>query len=224
MLATSLFLVGCYDSPLTPSETVQHFWSAVLSGDVKRVEQLVTRESLSQLPKTNEEFNDASVSFGKMQIKSDRASIETTLTQTTTTDQRTVTVATTFNTVLDKQDGLWKVNYLDTNNSLADSKRKKGLSKLVDDLDKLGRDVTGKLGGVLKDWEKVTPKIKKDLEELGNSMQKQLQESIDKHGPEIQDKLQEFTDSLDDVLKDLEKGMPGTEKEKDAEDPKARMI
>lgn len=224
MVSVNLTLLACNESPLTPSETVQHFWAALLSGEVTRAQQYVTRESLSELQQTNQDFSETTVSFGKINLESNRATIETTLTKATMTDQRTVTVATTFQTVLDKQDKLWRVNYIATRKSLDDSKRKKGLSKLVDDLEELGRDVKGQLGGVLENWEKVTPKIKQDLEELGNSMQKQLQDSIDKHGPEVQEKLQEFTESLDDVLKDLEKSVPETEKSSEEEDPKARMI
>ena len=217
-------LTACYEQPLTPSQTVQQFWSALLTGDVNNAEKYVTTETREAVLEVGEEFKGNTIAFGNIQIESDRAVIETTLTQKLASESVKKSAPTTFNTILVKQNELWKVNYAETRKSLDDAKQKKGLSKLVDDLEKLGRDVTGQLGGVLKNWEKVTPEIKKDLETLGESVQKQLQDSIDKHGPELQEKLQEFTESLDDAIKDLEKSLPAPEDKEETEEPNARMI
>lgn len=217
-------LMACYEQPLTPSQTVQQFWSALLTGDVNKAGDYATTETQAALLEVGEEFKDTAVAFGKIQIESDHALIETTLTKKLASESVKKPAPTTFNTVLDKQNELWKVNYAETRKSLDDAKQKKGLSKLVDDLEKLGRDVTGQLGGVLKNWEEVTPEIKKDLENLGESVQKQLQDSIDQHGPELQEKLQEFTESLDDAIKDLEKSLPAPGDKEETEEPNARMI
>lgn len=224
ILFTMSLLTACYEQALSPSQTVQHFWSALLNGDLNEAGDYVTTDSIAELPQASEDLKDASVSFGKIQLESNRAIIETTLTQSANTNKNNVSASTTFNTVLNKKDKLWKVNYIATKKSLDDAQRKKGLSKLVDDLENLGRDITGQLGGVLENWEKVTPEIKKDLEQLGDSVQKQLQESIDKHGPELQQKLEDFTDSLEDALKELEKSVPDKEEKDQQATPDGRMI
>jgi gas vesicle protein len=227
ILAIVLLAVGasasCSHAPLTPSQTVQHYWAALISGNLDNAKQYSTEESAVAMGELQKEFAAASVSFGKVILESNKARIETTLSYSPG-EQKKNASSTTFETVLNKQEQDWKVDYVATKKSLDDARRKKGLSKLVDDLEKLGRDVSGKLDGVIKNWEEVTPEIKEDLEELGNSMQKQLQESIDKHGPEIQKKLQDFTESIDDALKDLEKSLPQEKKEEKPQDPEARMI
>ena len=113
---------------------------------------------------------------------------------------------------------------LEFRKSLDQSRDKKGLTKLVDDLHKYGLHFSDQLDGALKKWEDAKPELKKDLEELGESVQKELQNSIDKHGPELQRNLQQFTESLDDLLKDLEKSLPDKKREDEAQEPKARMI
>ena len=222
VLATTA-LVSCKHAPLTPSQTVQHFWSALINGDLENAQRYSTSESIEMISELQKDFAAASVSFGKVNIANNQAKIETTLSYNLHADGK-ATNSIGFETILDKQEVDWKVNYTATKKSLEDARRKKGLSKLVDDLEKFGRDVSGQLDGVIKNWEQVTPEIKKDLEELGNSMQKQLQESVDKHGPEIQKKLQEFSESLGDALKDFQKSIPRDKKEDNEQKPEGRMI
>lgn len=228
LLAAAVMAINaCTHTPLTPSQTVQHFWSALIEGDLNNARKYSTPESASSVEMLQSEFSTASVSFGQVKLESNQALIETTLTRN---HQKNEPSTTTFNTVLTKHEDQWKVNYIATSKSLEDSQRKKGLSRLVDDLGKLGRDMSGQLDGVLKNWEEMTPKIKKDLEELGNSVQKELQDSIDKHGPEMQQKLQDFADSLEKAFKGLDESLPdskkdnGQDNDEAGEQPKGRMI
>ena len=230
ILVTSLILssvYSCSHTPLTPSQTVQHFWSAVISGDLENAKQFSTSDSLPAIKELQNEFSSASVTFNKVNIESNKARIETTLTMMSEKPGDTVSTSTTFDTFLDRKDNNWKVNYPATKRSFDEARQKKGLSKLAEDLQTFGRDISGQMEGVIKHWEEVTPQIQKDLEELGNSVQKQLQDSIDRHGPELQKKLQEFTESLDDAIRDLQKSMPKDKKKKDTEDkqePEGRLI
>jgi len=217
-------VASCSHTPLTPSQTVQNFWSAAISGDVNSIKEFSTPESHPALEELQREYTSASVTFGKVSIESDSAKIETTL--VTTNDSRKNS-STTFETYLNRHDKIWKVDYPATRKSLDDARQKKGLSQLVEDLKKFGSDLSGQMEGVIKHWEEASPQIKKDLEQLGSSVQKQLQESIDKHGPELQKKLQEFTESLDDAIKDLQKSLPKDKNKDQLEDnqaPEGRLI
>ena len=210
--------VACTHTPLTPSQTVQHFWSAVIDGDSERALKYMNESKDVSIDSLQSEVSDKEISFGKVSIQSEQAKVETTIASTT----KELTV---FTTVLEKEQELWKVNYLATKKSLDQSKEKKGLGKLVDDLRKLGKSFSGQLDGVIKNWEQATPKLKQDLEDLGESVQKQIQDSVDKHGPELQKNLQEFTESLDEALKELDKEDSPKEKQSDeAGETKPRMI
>jgi len=230
LLLLILFLIatGCTHTPLTPTQTVEHFWTAVITGNVESAARYASLDSVDVVKKLNSEYTGSSVTFGKVNLESTTAGVETVLVPPVSQSESTTpeSAGSTFTTVLKMQDTDWKVDYVATRKSLDDSQHKKGLSKLADDLGKLGRDVSGQLNGVIKNWEKITPEIKKNLEDMGASVQKQLQDSIDKHGPEVQKKLQEFTESLDDALKDLGKKLPKSDSEKKeiSEEPDAKLI
>lgn len=217
MLVLLLSISGCSQPPLTPSQTVQHFWTAMVSGDLENAKHYVTKGTSLIANDFQKELENKAITFGKISIQSNEAKIETTITNNKKQ-------STTFHTVLEKQQQLWKVNYLATKKLYEKAREKKGLDQLVDDLHKFGRNFSGQLDDALKNWEEAKPELKKDLEELGSSVQKQLQDSIDKHGPELQKNLQEFTESLDKALEELEKSLPKEKEAEESKEPKARMI
>lgn len=202
---TLLVLQGCSSTPLTPSQTAQHFWEAMLLEDADVAAQYATGDSVPVLEKNRGEFKQAAVSFGQVSIQSDRANIETALRFPSEKNSQPFR----FNTTLIKDKQNWKVDFVTTRGAYEQSKQKRGLSKLVDDLSQFGHKFSGQLNETLKHWDEASPQIKKDLENLGESVQKDLQSAIDKYGPELQDNLQEFTESLDDALKELQKHQPG---------------
>jgi hypothetical protein len=218
-----LSIQACSAIPLTPSQTVEQFWGAVLASDTETAGRFVTTQSLSELSSMQEEWQDATVKFGEVQISSDQASVETTL-DVTQNDQATTTK---FSTVLQREASQWRVDWLETKKSLDIAREKRGINKLVDDLEKLGRDVTGQLNDAMKNWEEMQPEIKQDLNDLGEQIQQDVEGAIDRYGPEIQRKLQDLNDSLEEALKELEKAVPQPPQQPQPEpeqQPEGRMI
>jgi hypothetical protein len=218
-----LSIQACSAIPLTPSQTVEQFWGAVLASDTETAGRFVTTQSLSELSSMQEELQDATVKFGEVQISSYQASVETTL-DVTQNDQATTTK---FSTVLQREASQWRVDWLETKKSLDIAREKRGINKLVDDLEKLGRDVTGQLNDAMKNWEEMQPEIKQDLNDLGEQIQQDVEGAIDRYGPEIQRKLQDLNDSLEEALKELEKAVPQPPQQPQPEpeqQPEGRMI
>lgn len=218
-----LSIQACSAIPLTPSQTVEQFWGAVLASDTETAGRFVTTQSLSELSSMQEEWQGATVKFGEVQISSDQASVETTL-DVTQNDQATTTK---FSTVLQREASQWRVDWLETKKSLDIAREKRGINKLVDDLEKLGRDVTGQLNDAMKNWEEMQPEIKQDLNDLGEQIQQDVEGAIDRYGPEIQRKLQDLNDSLEEALKELEKAVPQPPQQPQPEpeqQPEGRMI
>jgi len=215
-----MLMSGCSTTPLTPSQTAQNFWAAVLADDGETAGRYVTQASRSDLESMPNEINEATISFGEIRIKSDQASIETSLKY----DKAAESNATTFTTYLQREDKNWRVDLIETKKSLEKSKEKRGLNKLVDDLQKLGRDFSTQMEEMRKNWDDAQPEIKKELEELGESVQEDVEGAIDKYGPEIQQNLQELTDSLDDALKELQKSLPREGEPEQEAQPKGRLI
>jgi uncharacterized protein YPO0396 len=213
---------GCSSVPLTPSQTAQQFWDAVLTDNLETAGRFITRESAPELQAMRMEAQGVTVSVGKVQMAGDHATVETTIEKA----QPGRLEKTGFTTYLKREHDTWRVDLLETRRSLVSAREMRGLDKLVDDLQKLGRDITGQLNDARKNWEKMEPEIKQDLKELGESVQKDVEGAIEKYGPEIQQKLEGLSKSLDEALKELEKAVP-QEKPRDKEEQpssEGRMI
>ncbi|WP_455200307.1 hypothetical protein [Kaarinaea lacus] len=223
LIFLTFFLIqGCSTTPLTPSQTAQNFWAAVLAEDDDTASRYITKASTSTLESMPKEINNATVSFGEIRIKANHASIETSLQY----DDERKSENTTFSTYLQQEEKNWRVDLIETNKSLQKSREKHGLNKLVDDLEKLGHDFSTQMDEMRKNWEEAQPEIKKELEALGKSVQDDVEGAIEKYGPEIEQNLQELTDSLDEALKELQKSLPqqGEPKNEKEEQPEGRLI
>ncbi|MGD8572796.1 MAG: hypothetical protein PVF34_07130 [Gammaproteobacteria bacterium] len=225
-------LSGCGTTPLTPSQTAQHFWAAVLNGDADQASNYATRDSRSLLKEQGhlEQYQQATIAFGQVSIKSDQATVETTL---KTEQSAAAPQSVTFDTVLQREKEHWRVHYPQTRQLLAKTREKKDLDKMVDDLNQLGRRFSGKLNESLEDLREATPELKRDLEALGESVQKDMQDALEKYGPEIERNLQDLTESLEGALKQLDKSMreykkdqqqPDQENAEPEQQPEGRMI
>ena len=213
LILVSGLLQGCGTTPLTPSQTAQHFWAAMLNQDQDNATYYATHESAPRVIEQISDYRQATVSFGQVSIQSEAATIETTLHANKAVEDSSPAPATTFMTVLQREQEQWRVDYLKTRESLEKAREKKGLSKIVDDLNELGRRFSGKIDESLKHWEEAKPELKRDLEDLGESVQKEVEDAMEKYGPEIQRNLQDLTDSLDDAIKKLEKPLPKQKKD-----------
>ena len=217
---TFVLIQGCSTTPLTPSQTAQNFWAAVLAEDDETASRYVTKASESALESMTKAINDATVSFGEIRIKANHASIDTSLQY----DEERKSENTTFSTFLEREEKNWRVDLIETKKSLKKSREKRGLNKLVDDLETLGRDFSLQMDEMRKNWEEAQPEIKKDLKELGESVQEDVEGAIEKYGPEIEQNLQDLTDSLDEALKELQKSLPQQSEPKKEEQPEGRLI
>lgn len=221
VLVLFVLLQGCSTVPLTPSQTAQQFWGALLADDADTASRFSSPASGPELATMHKELVGSTVSFGNVRIASDQASIETTLEMTQAESSET----NKFTTYLKREHDNWRVDLVETKKSLDQSREKHGLNKLVDDLEKLGQDITSQLNAAKKNWEDMQPEIKQDLQDLGESIQQDVEGAINKYGPEIERKLQDLNDSLEEALKELEKAVPQTpQQEPEEQQPEGRMI
>ncbi|WP_455375345.1 hypothetical protein [Kaarinaea lacus] len=211
---------ACSVVPLTPSQTAQQFWGAIITDDAETASRFATPSSGPEFVSMHKEWRGATVAFGEVRIASEQASVETSL---EISQVNTLTKA-EFTTHLLRVHDNWRVDLLETTKSLDKARDKRGLDKLVDDLEKLGRDISGQMNNAMKNWEDMQPEIKQDLQELGESIQEDVQGAIDKYGPEIEKKLQDLNESLEEALKELEKAIPQQPQPEPQEQPEGRMI
>ena len=95
---------GCSAIPLTPSQTVEQFWGAVLASDIETAGRFVTAESRTELSSLQEKWQGATVKFGEVRISSDQANVDTTLDVT----QGEQTATTRFSTFLQREKDQWQ--------------------------------------------------------------------------------------------------------------------
>jgi len=220
----ALFLItvvqGCNAIPLTPSQSAQQFWSAVLADDLETAGRFATPQSVPELQSLQKDLRGAIIRFGEVQISSGQASIETSL-EIAQADRLETTK---FTTHLKREETDWRVDLAQTKQSLDSARERRGMQKLADELQKLGRDVTDQLGHAMKELKKMQPELQRELKSLGESVQKDMQGAIEKYGPEIEQKLKELTESLDGALKELGKAVPQQKAPAKEEQPQGRMI
>jgi len=228
LLITVVLLQACSSTPLTPSQTAQQFWSAMLAGDINSANEFVTDSSKPLLIEKHVAYKNSAVAFGKIAMQKEQANIETTIQPATndTVDKTSADLSSAaFETILKKQKQQWRVDFVETQKSYEQATQAKGVKRLVNDLNNLGHKFTHQLNDALQRWDEAKPQLKKDLENLGDSVQNDLQGAIDKYGPELQHNLQEFTDSIDKALKDLNKQLPPKDQqEQTSPPPKGRLI
>jgi len=239
LMLVVLGLSACSSTPLTPSQTAQHFWAALLNGDTNSAAKFATQASKPLIIEKQNTVKDSSVSFGKITLQSDHAKIETSL-QAGNNENSNATShqadpkpapanpgspSSSFETVLQREQQQWLVDFVATQQSFEQARQANGLKRLVDDFNQLGHQFSNQLDNALKRWDNAQPQIKRDLENLGDSVQKDLQGAIDKYGPELQRNLQDFTESIDKAIKELHQGQPAPKQENEsAQQPKGRLI
>ena len=154
-LLLALVANGC-QSPKQPEQVTVVFWQALLHSDLDLAKQFVSKQSKPLVKPLALEFEDASISTGKIIIEKPRARVETFLKQKNTTRQ--------FTTYLLYEDHAWKVDYARTLRSFSGDV----FENLVRSFDQLGEQLNQQLE------KEVIPQLQQELDSFGEQLKQQL--------------------------------------------------
>jgi len=188
-------LTACATPTLSPSQTAEQFWSAVLAHDVGAAKSFVTVDMPNQIAMIDAQWEGGEVTFGTVQLKQQQAFVETSL----RFQADNITIS-SFNTHLVKQDNGWLVDYKATQESLQRVKKQYSLNKLINSLQDLGKEFSGHVDEAIKELDRTVPEIKADVESLGSAVADEMKRAINKLTPEIKQNIQHLSETLDEVF------------------------
>ncbi len=189
-------LSGCY-AVKSPQEIAQYFWDAMKVQDVEKARSCSTVETRNLINTSIEQFRDASVTLGKVLIDGEITTIETTL---HTCKNGTETTLPLF-TILKKEEGLWRVDYLQTKNTIREDS---SLSDIARDLEELGKKLSDRVDTAVGEIKQKISELQEKVKKLGETASKKIDEAWRKHAAEIKKEIEELGKVLEDVLEKAE--------------------
>jgi len=113
-LLTLLFMLSGCQAVLTPEQVTTVFWEAMAEGNLDSARKYATQETQHLVTK-QQNLEDATVKTGAILIDGSNATVATVMTLKKTEDNKDLS----FDTVLLKENDLWKVDYQRTLNNLS---------------------------------------------------------------------------------------------------------
>ena len=162
-------------------------------GDVKTAQNYTTEDTRMLIKLGDFRWSDASITFDEIRIKGDNAIVDTLIGQ----KESTAVSIVSFQTILKREGGNWKVDYKKTMSTVSDNKN---FSDLMQDMRKFNRELSDNLDDALLQLKKEAPKLKKEAESLSNSVSKSLEK---------------FAQELEKLLEDSRKNNKDSDSEKE---------
>ncbi len=194
VLPVVLLLLAACDENLSPEQTTDKFWSAIKNDNGAVLTAIVTSNTSSaELDKRPAGI--ASWQTGKIIIDNDRSSVDTEITMQDDTGS-----AVKVQTLLEAEQGVWKVNYAATVKQL---QRQNEIDEVFEQLDLLSEKMAEEMNRSVEQFEQALPVIEQELSRIED----QVQEKI----PEIKQRIEEFTKRLEEALKRRKQPEPTNE-------------
>lgn len=199
LLSLSLLamLMSCGSSK-TPDQVSEHFWLGIKTKNIALVKKYSLQSSIDK-DEDLKKINDVTTfSFGKIIIDADKSEIETTI--TSVLNGKTIDIKLT--TYLEKQSGVWRVNFDKTLGQLA---VEQNIAEVLNNIENMKEEMTAQLEEsveVIK--EKVVPEINAKVEEIQEEVIPEIKSELDKAEKNIMQSLPELKDIFDDLLQRIE--------------------
>ena len=192
-------LLSCQSS-MTPLQVSEKFWSGIQKKNISLItiysisDSGYSADDIKQLPDVN------AITFGKIIIDADIAEIQTQA--TIASNDKTVDIA--LKTYLEREDGVWRVNY---KQSVLLLKTNQGMIEL--------------LGGVQEITEELAEEIEESVEEFKEKTLPEIESQLEQAEETLRDKIPEFKNMLDELLEGLKRSIEEALPPK-KEEPKTR--
>ena len=155
LFSVFLLLSGCQTGK-SPEEVTTLFWQALAQGQIDNAKKFVTEDS-QHLVNLQDIETHSTIEVGEAVVEETSASVPTTIMR----HKKRVS----FETMLQKEQAGWKVDYLQTQMNVSMIP----LGDVVKSLQNLG-------GAFAKQLEQQLPQIQKEMESLGEELKKQIDE------------------------------------------------
>jgi len=188
-------LISCQSS-MTPLQVSEKFWEGIQKKNISLITIYSITDSGYSVDDVKQLADVSAISFGRIIIDTDIAEIETQV--TITTDKKNVDIP--LKTYLEREDGVWRVNY---KQSILLLKTNQGMIEI--------------LGGVQELTEDLAEEIEESVEEFKEKAMPEIESKLEQAEEALRDKIPEFKTMLDELLdglkRSLEKAIPPEEEE-----------
>lgn len=193
LISLSLMLSGCY-GPSTPQEVGQDFWEAVLTDDKSDVVEYSTLTDEKYYDRFSKDWVDCQLSFGKLVIDQQEASIDTELAGPTNSGQDDRH----FTTYLVLRDEKWKVDYERTGRSI------KGgvLGELFSTLNQIGNELSKQIQSSADSFSHEMDRMSKEIEQFSREVEQQASESMEKYAEQMRKSIEALEESINRALEE----------------------
>ncbi|MDR4503352.1 MAG: hypothetical protein MRK01_00995 [Candidatus Scalindua sp.] len=193
VLLSSILISGCLESK-PPQQIARYFWDAIEAKDTDTAHKYATVASQDRIDLLEERFKVTEVTFGKILIDGDTTTIETTIQILKSGSDETMPLQ----TVLVKEMGLWKVDYMQTKSTFSIHF---SLAEMLNAMQLFGNRFTEGIDKSLDDLKDKMPEIEKKINELSATASERIREAWEQFLPEIEKKVEEFGKALERALK-----------------------
>ena len=186
-------LISC-GKPKTPQEVADNFWRAVESGNPNQVKKHVSAKDQITMDSLQNIMPITEISFGKIVIDGDIASVDTTV---TLEGDRTMELP--INTHLIKENKQWTVDYERTINTIVAAGK---VAAVINQFKDIGNIVREGIEQSVDELEKAMPNIEEEL----SNLEQQIQQAV----PALKSRFENFSKQLEQALSE-----PATSSESD---------
>lgn len=187
-------LLAC-GKPKTPQEVADNFWRAVESGNPNQVKKHVSAKDQITMDSLQNIMPITEISFGKIVIDGDIASVDTTV---TLEGDRTMELP--INTHLIKENKQWTVDYERTINTIVAAGK---VAAVINQFKDIGNIVREGIEQSVDELEKAMPNIEKEL----SNLEQQIQQAV----PALKSRFENFSKQLEQALSE-----PATSSDEDS--------
>lgn len=166
-LSVSL-LAACSKSP-DPKAIAQKFWEATKTGNIEQIKPYVTKTSLTHemMQENTSETHEGTFTLGEPEIKENTASIPTTI------QDKEMNMPLT--TVLQKEDGQWKVDVQATMMSMMGG----AMAEMMKGMEQMGKTLGEGMGQAMQGiGEGLGEDFEKSMHQMGENMGKEIERAL----------------------------------------------
>lgn len=193
LVLAGLLLGGC-SRPDTPQEVTESFWQAVIAGDAEQAAELSTLVNESAYDAFGRNWQAATVSYGRVVIEGDRASIQVQFQGL----PEAPTGSLEATTHLVQMNSQWHVDYYRTADTLAAGT---GLQRFMGKLEELGKDLTQRFDEQSDQTARDMESMTEELERLAQTANERLQILVEEYSEVLDQTLEDLSRSLEEALK-----------------------
>ena len=181
---------SCQQRPMMPDEVARAYWNAIKSGNVNQQKDLSLQENASTNDQLTNPLQIRDFKIKRTIIEDQKAIVEVDLELADTTNPNHLPV----NTVLIKQDTVWRVDHKTT---MASLQSKNEIENAMTALHQFSKQFSKGLDQSFNELERQAPVIRRDI--------KQLMEQMSARLPGLKQEFEKMIEEIDKAVKPLTK-------------------